>query len=174
MKSRQMLKAIFLAAAGLMFQETAWSQTSKEFKSVSTEQLKKMLDSLNYEYKTVQGRFLLQLSKPGENNVKYDVFVESFDNGQAIVVSANLIALQVPSDNARQSAGLLNRVNDWNTETALSRAMRRQLLNIKRKEVYVPRLEADLDCSLGVTEENVNRLIQRFPAIVKEFELYMK
>jgi hypothetical protein len=174
MQARLVYPIVLFVGSFLLFAETAWSQDAKkEHSSLNTEQLKKILDALNYEYQFKNGMFVIKLSKPGENTVKYDVAVQTFDRGQALVVSANLVTLGVPVTNAKQASKLLLDVNDWNVATALSRGMRRQI-TLKGKEICYPRIEADLDCSMGVTQQDVNRLIQRFPAMVKEFELFMR
>jgi hypothetical protein len=171
---RRIIMAVALIAAFPHIHETGRCQDPKKaVTSVPSAQLKKMLDELNYDYKATQGRYVIKMGKPGEDSIKYDVLVESFSNGQVIVVSSNLFALEIPTGNPRSATAMLNRVNDWNTESALSRAMRRQTVN-KGKDVYVPRLEVDLDCSIGVTSQDVNRLIQRFPTVLKEFELYVR
>ena len=69
---------------------------------------------------------------------------------------------------------MLQDVNDWNIAVALSRGMRRQTVNTDGKQVFFPRLEADLNCGMGVTEQDVHRLIQRFPTALKEFELFLR
>ena len=159
----------------LICPQSGWSQDSKgAVTSISPPQLKQMLDALKYEYQVIDGAFVIKMSKPGDKNVKYDLAVESFDKGKAIVVGCTFFTQEVAADNTRDAARLLSKVNDWNIAAALSRGMRRELTSAKGKQVFVPRLEADLDCTMGVTPQDVDRLIRRFPTALKEFELFVK
>ena len=174
MKLRQISTTVLLSAL-LLTQQNGWSQeTKKELTSISMGQLKKILGELNYKYQNAPVGFLVKLAKPGDNKVTYDVFIESFDGGQAVVIGANFLTLEIAEDNAADAARLLKKVNDWNAGAALSRGMRRPQMNMKGQQVFIPRLEADLDCSMGVTAQDVNRLIQRFATSLKDFEAFVK
>jgi len=92
---------------------------------------------------------------------KYTVALEGLDKGKILLIGLNLTDYKdVPID----------KINKWNDEKSLSRAI---LRSDARGRKY-PRLESDLNCELGVNPKSIDRFIKRFYQSVDEFKKYLR
>ena len=173
-----------LALLGLvmaLMQIPAWTQDAPA-KTVSPEQLKKMVDSLGRKYTaTKDGDLVLNVAKPGAANVTYRCLLYSFEKGKAVVISCN--GLQRGDDFARLKSAassderavdeLLEKINQWNINKSLSRAILTKGTDSTGKKIAYARLEADIDWEVGVTGKKIDVLIKQFVASLGEFESFV-
>jgi Copper amine oxidase, enzyme domain len=146
---RVLLTAMVLGALGWLMLENsaAVSQDAdKVLTNVSHDQLQKLLDASGKTYTKQAKVFVVKLGN-------YEVFLESFYEGKALVAGCN--GFKKVS---------LERINQWNDQHALSRA-------ILRKEES--RLEADLNCELGVTVKTFDLFLERFKASLAHFDTFV-
>jgi primary-amine oxidase len=141
--------------SAMLVWSTAAQAQENSFKSVSPEQMQKILTGLNITYNVEKGGHVT--FKMG---TKYNVFLESFMNGKVLVASCNNFP-----------GVTLERINQWNNEMALSRAILRQ---DKSKNTSYSRLEADINCELGVTPGMVDGFLKAFQQSVQEFDKFLE
>ena len=153
------LGVVILAASLLLSAGSSALPQDKEpvLKKVSYEQLQRYLTALGI---AATGH----AAKDANGNVtrvayefklgSQSVLLEAFYGGTAIVISSESFN-KVP----------LARINDWNKQKALSRAV----LGANQS-----RLEADLDCELGVTTQTVELFLKRFHKSLEQFEQFIR
>ena len=176
-----MILAASLALLLAMTRTPLWSQ-AEPGKAVTTEQLKKMLDSLGRKY-TVNGDgdFSLNVARPGAKDVDYRCFLHSFPRGRAVVITCNgfqrgkdSVRLKVVAESDAMAVDeLLQRINQWNINKSLSRAILSKGEDKAGKKICYARLEADLDWEIGVTEKKIDVLIKNFAASLVDFETFI-
>jgi hypothetical protein len=158
-----------------------WTQDQPN-KSVSTEQLKKLLDELKRKYtESKDGDFIINVPRPGAADVDYRCFLYSFQKGKAVVITCNglvrgdesfrLKAVQANEDAA--VADLLDKINQWNINKSLSRAIMSRGVDNDGKKICYARLEADIDWELGVTDKKIDALIKQFTKSLGEFDTFL-
>jgi hypothetical protein len=148
-----------LAAALILAQPAAVLAQDEPLYSVSNKQLQKILTDLKFKHKTDNmGNLLWEIGN-------HPVTLQSFYDGKAIVIGINL---------PDYKGITLEKINKWNDDEALSRAI---LRFVKTKEGNVetfPRLEADLNAELGVTPKTIDLFIKQFNKSVEKFKKTLK
>jgi Putative bacterial sensory transduction regulator len=183
-KDDEMKRWTTLTAVGLLValaQVPGWAQTQTA-KAVSPEQLKKMLDSLGRKYTAnAEGDFHLNVAKPGADKVDYRCFLYSFEKGRAVVITCNGLMRggepvrlkAVPASDQPAVDELLERINQWNVNRSLSRAILSKGADTTGKKICYARLESDIDWELGVTDKKVDALINQFAKSLVDFESFL-
>jgi hypothetical protein len=120
---------------------------NKVFLKITPAQLQTILKDLGYTFTPRESGAAVTLGD------KFQTNLESFAGGTTLVIGCN--------DFKKVSVA---RINQWNDEKSLSRAIARP---------DVSRLEADLDCELGVTPQMVHRFLQRYRRSLTQFGAFI-
>ncbi len=142
----------------LVSSATSWAQDNVFYK-VTNKQLEKILTDLNIAFDNdPRGNIIW---KAGNHNVALQTFYE----GKAIVIGVNLFDYTGIS---------LEKINKWNDDEALSRAILRFEKTKDGKTQTFARLESDLNCELGITPKGIGLFLKRFNQSLDKFKKFLK
>src|SRR5947209_5126501 len=128
------LFAIYLTAT------TALGQ-GRVYRAVEMEALKDILRELNRPFRQEKNALVFNVQG------RFDVSVFPFKAGKTLVLASNDF-----------KAVSLARINQWNSDRVLSRA----ILTTLKDGTKASRLEADLDCTLGITAKTIDGFIVHY------------
>ena len=181
MKRWTLPAAALLVLGVVLTQMPAWTQVQPG-KAVSTEQLKKLVEASGRKFTvSAEGDLILNVPRPESDNINYRCLLYSYEKGKAVVISCNgflrgktFARLKSdPGNDEKAVDELLERINQWNANRSLSRAILTKGSDDAGKKIYYARLEADLDWELGVTDKKVDGLIKQFARSLVEFESFI-
>ncbi len=131
----------------LLATDTAGDKSPCPLQRISLDQLQAILKDLGFAVVPAAGEVTIRLGN------KYQAVLQCFDDNKTLVVGCN---------NFMKAS--TEKINKWNDECTLSRAIARPQL---------ARLEADLNCDLGVTPSIVNGFLQTYLRSLQKFERFL-